>query len=229
MAFRSFSSIPGSILRCRIWDLMGLARSSPPPGSVGSWGSNATWSLLKSSRTYPAIPPGERATMPQPLAKVTLLRGDALAVLRTLPDESVHCVVTSPPYYLLRDYGTPPTVWPGMTYAPIAGLPDLEVPGDSGCEHVWGEALDPIQHHGNPGFAERSGKAPGLRKNEASGQTSISQGQFCTRCGAWRGNLGQEPSIDLYIAHLVAIFREVRRVLRTDGVCWLNIGDSYSQ
>ena len=34
----------------------------------------------------------------------TIFQGDALEVLRTLPDESVHCVVTSPPYWGLRDY-----------------------------------------------------------------------------------------------------------------------------
>jgi site-specific DNA-methyltransferase (cytosine-N4-specific) len=39
--------------------------------------------------------------------QITLHRGDALEVLRTLPDESVNCVVTSPPYYGLRDYGEP--------------------------------------------------------------------------------------------------------------------------
>ena len=43
----------------------------------------------------------------------------------------------------------------------------------------------------------------------------------------WIGQLGSEPSPDLYIRHLVEIFREVRRVLRPDGVCWLNIGDSW--
>jgi site-specific DNA-methyltransferase (cytosine-N4-specific) len=37
---------------------------------------------------------------------VTLLLGDSLEVLRTLPDDSVDCIVTSPPYYGLRDYGT---------------------------------------------------------------------------------------------------------------------------
>ena len=35
----------------------------------------------------------------------TIFRGDALDVLRTLPDNSVHCCITSPPYYALRDYG----------------------------------------------------------------------------------------------------------------------------
>lgn len=38
---------------------------------------------------------------------VQILTGDCREVLRTLPDESVHCVVTSPPYWGLRDYGTP--------------------------------------------------------------------------------------------------------------------------
>ncbi len=50
----------------------------------------------------------------------------------------------------------------------------------------------------------------------------------CTKCGAWRGCLGLEPTIDRYIEHLVAVFREVRRVLRKDGTVWLNLGDSYT-
>lgn len=41
------------------------------------------------------------------IGEATLYCGDALATLRTLPDESVHCCVTSPPYWGLRDYGVP--------------------------------------------------------------------------------------------------------------------------
>lgn len=78
----------------------------------------------------------------------TLHVGDALDVLRTLPDESVHCCVTSPPYWGLRDYG-----------------------------------ID--------------------------------------------GQLGLEETPELYVARMVEVFREVRRVLRRDGTCWLNIGSSY--
>lgn len=52
-------------------------------------------------------------------------------------------------------------------------------------------------------------------------------GAFCP-CGAWRGSLGLEPTIDLYVQHIVEIFREVRRVLREDGTLWLNMGDSYA-
>jgi DNA modification methylase len=80
---------------------------------------------------------------------VRILKGDCREVLRTLPDESVHCVVTSPPYFGLRDYGV-------------------------------------------------------------------------------AGQIGLEPSPAEFVDELVAVFREARRVLRTDGTLWLNLGDSYA-
>ncbi len=61
---------------------------------------------------------------------------------------------------------------------------------------------------------------------EAWGQ--VSQGQFCGRCGAWLGELGLEPTPDLYVTHLVDVLMEVFRVLRKDGTLWLNIGDTYA-
>ncbi len=78
-----------------------------------------------------------------------IICGDALTELRKLPDESVNCCVTSPPYWGLRDYGVP-------------------------------------------------------------------------------GQLGLEKTPEEYVAHMVEVFREVRRVLRTDGTLWLNLGDSYA-
>ena len=80
---------------------------------------------------------------------VRILVGDALTQLATLPDESVHCCVTSPPYWGLRAYG------------------------------------------GDPGM------------------------------------IGLEPTFDEHLENLVAVFREVRRVLRKDGTLWLNYGDRY--
>lgn len=77
-----------------------------------------------------------------------LLQGDALARLRELPDESVHCVVTSPPYWGLRDYGV-------------------------------------------------------------------------------EGQIGLEATPEEYVLKLVAIFGEVRRLLRSDGTAWVNLGDTY--
>lgn len=51
---------------------------------------------------------------------------------------------------------------------------------------------------------------------------------FCDLCGAWRGCLGLEPTPELFVEHMVAVFREVKRVLRSDGTLWLNMGDSYT-
>jgi DNA modification methylase len=42
------------------------------------------------------------------------------------------------------------------------------------------------------------------------------------------GQIGLEQTPDEYVAEMVAVFREVRRVLKDDGVLWLNLGDSYS-
>lgn len=79
----------------------------------------------------------------------TILQGDVLDRLRDLPDGCVQCVVTSPPYWNLRDYGVP-------------------------------------------------------------------------------GQIGLEATPDEWLARMVAVFAEVRRVLRADGTLWLNIGDCYA-
>jgi DNA modification methylase len=80
---------------------------------------------------------------------VRILTGDCRDVLGTLPDKSVNCCVTSPPYFGLRDYGV-------------------------------------------------------------------------------EGQIGLEQTPDAFVAEMVAVFREVRRVLRDDGTLWLNLGDSYA-
>ena len=50
---------------------------------------------------------------------------------------------------------------------------------------------------------------------------------ICSLCGAWKGAYGLEPTPELYISHTIEILREIRRVLRKDGVVFWNIGDSY--
>jgi DNA modification methylase len=74
--------------------------------------------------------------------------GDVLTVLKQLPRDSVHCVVTSPPYWSIRDYGVV-------------------------------------------------------------------------------GQLGLETTPEEYVANMVQVFREVRRALRPDGTCWVNLGDCF--
>lgn len=90
-----------------------------------------------------------------------------------------------------------------VTSPPYWGLRDYGVPvrtwgGDADCRHSW-----------------------------AGGGRSSGRGRFCRRCGAWQGCLGLEPDPDLYVEHLVAVLREVRRALREDGTLWLVIGDSF--
>jgi DNA modification methylase len=51
---------------------------------------------------------------------------------------------------------------------------------------------------------------------------------FCILCGAWRGSFGLEPSLKMYVDHTVDILRELRRVLKPDGVLFWSIGDSYA-
>jgi DNA modification methylase len=52
----------------------------------------------------------------------------------------------------------------------------------------------------------------------------------CHKCGAKRidSQLGLEKTPEEYVANLVNVFREVKRVLKKDGTFWLNLGDSYS-
>jgi DNA modification methylase len=64
---------------------------------------------------------------------ITLLHGDNTVLLPTLDPQSVQCIVTSPPYYGLRDYGLPPTHWPEISYAPMPGLPMLTIPAMDCC------------------------------------------------------------------------------------------------
>lgn len=151
------------------------------------------------------------------MREATLLRGHVLDVLRSLPAGSIHCGVTSPPYWGLRDYGLAPQAWGG----------------EAACEHEWGAEINGRRQTGG---TESSGL--GKYDNGLTGETIRTKieaqahgggrSAFCGLCGAWRGSLGLEPTIELYVAHLVAIFEEVRRVLRDDGTLWLNIGDSYA-
>ncbi len=136
---------------------------------------------------------------------VTQYQGHVFDVLKEIPSESVQCVVTSPPYWGLRDYGLEPQVW--------------DDPGN--CKHDWGDEI--IRQDG--GQAVNSDEVGQPR--EMIG-TKTKQGQFCLKCNAWHGSLGLEPTPELYIQHIVHIFREIKRVLRKDGTLWLNLGDSYN-
>ncbi len=78
--------------------------------------------------------PDEAEAPPQaPPPGITVLPGTAPWVLAGEPDGHYHCCVTSPPYWGLRDYGGEPSNWPAISYAPMAGLPPVEVPAQRCC------------------------------------------------------------------------------------------------
>ena len=140
-----------------------------------------------------------------------IICADVREGLAGLPDESVQCCVTSPPYWGLRDYGLEPVVC-----------------GGDGCAHEW-SSEGYVRERGNvdPDTRTITGSKEYYGEDSA-GKIGRTTGQFCLHCGAWRGSLGLEPTPELYVEHLVQIFREVRRVLRKDGTVWLNLGSSYA-
>src|SRR5271166_6138621 len=138
---------------------------------------------------------------------IRVLQGDVRDVLPTLPAASVHCIVTSPPYYGLRDYGT--ATWEG---------------GDPGCEHTHGR-----KNHDHAGKMEVGEGYEQAFRSERYVNQGNPPGLVC-RCGARRVDrqIGLEATPDQWIATMVEVFRELRRVLRDDGTVWCNIGDSYA-
>lgn len=102
----------------------------------------------------------------------------------------------------------------------------------TGHAHVWGASINTnaTNHTGKARWQHtRNGRdeEQPQEKRVAWLRTAVDQGALCA-CGAWRGELGTEPTPDLYVQHIVEVFRAVRRVLRDDGVLWLNVGDSYA-
>jgi DNA modification methylase len=128
---------------------------------------------------------------------VAVWQGDALEQLTLMQTGSVQCAVTSPPYFGLRDYGT--GRWEG---------------GAEDCDHSTARLQNEISD----------------KRGLGGGKGAVGRGvrNACV-CGAIRVDeqLGLESSPAEYVARMVAVFAEVRRVLASDGVLWLNLGDSY--
>jgi len=136
-----------------------------------------------------------------------ILQGDSLSVLRTLPDSSIDMCITSPPYWGLRNYSTNPKIWDG----------------NPECEHEWGCDIVPGEKSGKP--------VPNATVGARFAQDNVRRREptnTCIKCGAWKGELGLEPTFHFFIEHLCQIFDEVKRVLKPEGSCWVNLGDSYA-
>jgi DNA modification methylase len=177
---------------------------------------------------------------------ITILTGDILDHLQELPDQSVHCCVTSPPYWGLRDYGT--AKWEG-------GDPKCnhEVDSQNAAMKQRKSTLGPKKDGLNPNnshfkaisevYHDICGKCGAIRVDNQIGLEKMPD------CGAWnRGKFEQFIDYDedkvpfiawrrtdkivtcgkCYVCKMVEVFREVKRVLRDDGTLWLNLGDSYA-
>lgn len=136
-----------------------------------------------------------------------IILGDCIAGMQTLPVGCVQTCITSPPYWGLRDYGT--AIWEG---------------GDDTCDHVEKKKIGL-----SSGLRNDGRKHKGLYEGEKATEITMQYNGECGKCGAKRidAQLGAEKTPEAYVENMVAVFREVRRILRDDGTVWLNLGDSY--
>lgn len=125
----------------------------------------------------------------------------------------VQTVVTSPPYWSLRDYGIPPSLW--------GGAPD--------CQHEWvlyKTSPEPCRTIEN-GFTFFTGNSNSSSSIGPGKGSPIHETMICQKCGAVKCCFGLEPTHDLYVQHAVEVFRLAMELLADDGILWLNLGDSY--
>ena len=122
-------------------------------------------------------------------------------MLKTLPENSIDCCVTSPPYYALRDYGT--GTWEG---------------GNPNCPHYRTSK-------------KSDKTATGHKRMQDAGSPvgDAIYKDVCPLCGAVRVDkqIGLEETPEKYIEKMTEVFMEVYRVLKPEGTLWVNIGDSY--
>lgn len=138
--------------------------------------------------------------------KACVYLGDCREALKLLQKQSIDLVVTSPPYWSLRDYKTEPVIFGGQ----------------QDCRHRWS-------------IETKSGDLRFRGRNSVVGNhanpdiwNGNSKGHFCSLCGAWRGQLGLEPTPELFIKHLLEVFDLIKPILKDTGSVFVNLGDTYS-
>jgi DNA modification methylase len=195
---------------------------------------------------------------------INIRNGNVIDELKKIPDESVDCVVSSPPYYGLRDYSAVAT-YSASSVDEVIETANIDLQSHRGrvpehqkyryyltdplfddkkkrwhvslkydvseiwggnpeCEHEWIKYVRKGQEGGR-----NSDKLNIKKSNGQNFQIFEDQKQnICSKCGAWKGQLGLEPTYQMYGEHLMLVMKELKRVLKKTGTLFWNIGDSYS-
>ncbi len=96
--------------------------------------------------------------------------------------------------------------------------------GGRDCEHDFSISIESRRERNERDIKDRNSK----EATKSASAFNSKNTNFCSRCGAWKGQLGLEPTFYLYLEHLCEIFDEIKRVLKKDGTCWVNLGDTYA-
>ena len=137
---------------------------------------------------------------------------DCFDLMKKLPAKSIHMAMFSPPYYGLRNYGKETeTVWGGS----------------ENCEHEWTEEQTAFVHENQNLLKGTQEDAHGCKVATYIKFGDVKAG-FCVKCGAWKGQLGLEPSWHMYIEHLRMVCREINRILKETGNMYIVLGDTYA-
>lgn len=193
---------------------------------------------------------------------IDIKNGNVIDELKKIPDESVDCIVSSPPYYGLRDYSGVATYTDG-NYDNVVRIASMDLQkhrdnaleihrekyyltepvfnkkdqkwyvslkydmssiwgGNPDCEHEWEEYSEKL--YNGRGDAQNSA----LYSKQSDIPSVEINNSFCSKCGAWKGQLGIEPTYQMYVEHLMLVMKELKRVLKKTGTLWWNMGDSYA-
>ena len=192
---------------------------------------------------------------------IKIMNGHVLDMLKNIPDESIDCIVSSCPYYGLRDYSGVAS-YASEDYDELLRIANTDLQkhrdlvletqkdryyltepafnekdkewnsslkydtsgvwgGDPECEHEWMN-FKKIWHSGtNAGAKELTVR--GAFHNDFRDVNGT-----CSKCGAWKGQLGLEPTYQLYVEHLMLVMKELKRVLKKTGTLFWNMGDPFT-